>query len=282
MIIKNNFQIVNTTGFEIGINVYSQALEKPGDKFPIVIFSHGFKGFKDWGGFPYMMEILAEAGYTAASFNFSLNGVGKTNPMEFTRLDLFAQNTYSQELEDLECVIEYFYENADKYKIDRERIALIGHSRGGGISIIKAAEDKRIKYLITLAAVSHFNRHTTEYKKKWKERGFDEVLNSRTNQMMRMNASFIEDLENNKERLNILNSVKKLNIPYLLIHGQEDLSVKFSEAEEIYNYSNKDLTELYAVPNTGHTFGIVHPFEGTTKAFEMAISKTLKFLNNYL
>ena len=27
---------------------------------PIVIFAHGFKGFKDWGQFPLMIEKLAE------------------------------------------------------------------------------------------------------------------------------------------------------------------------------------------------------------------------------
>ena len=282
MIIKSNFQIINKSGFEIDIDIYSKELDKTSHYLPLVIFAHGFKGFKDWGGFPYMMEKIADTGYLAASFNFSLNGVEKSNPMEFTRLDLFAQNTYSQELEDIGCVIDYFYNNADKYNVDRKKIALIGHSRGGGISIIKASEDNRIKCLITLASMSKFYWHSEAYKKKWREKGFDEMLNTRTNQMMRRNSSFLDDLEENKDRLNIFNSVKKLNIPYIIIQGSEDLSVKFSEAEEIYNNSNKNLTEFFLVPNTGHTFGIVHPFEGTTKVFEMVIGKTLTFLNNNL
>ena len=29
-------------------------------KLPLVIFLHGFKGFKDWGGFPYMLEKISE------------------------------------------------------------------------------------------------------------------------------------------------------------------------------------------------------------------------------
>ena len=41
-----------------------------------VIVAHGFKGFKDWGFFPYLCESLARDGHLVVSFNTSLNGVG--------------------------------------------------------------------------------------------------------------------------------------------------------------------------------------------------------------
>ena len=255
---------------------------KPERNLPLVVFSHGFKGFKDWGGFPYMIQTMANKGFAAVSFNFSFNGVDNSNPAEFTRLDLFAQNTFSIELDDLKTVLDYFYENADKYNIEKNKIALIGHSRGGGISIIKASEDKRVKCLVTLSAVSHFDRYSKEHKKKWKEDGYFEVLNTRTNQMMRLNTTLLDDIEQNKSRLDIIAAVKKLEIPYLIIHGKEDLSVRFSEAEVLYNNSNNKLTELFAVENTGHTFGTVQPFKGTTNAFETAIEKIISFLNGNL
>jgi dipeptidyl aminopeptidase/acylaminoacyl peptidase len=247
-------------------------------KLPLIIFSHGFKGFKDWGGFPYMMEKFAEAGFVSVSFNFSHNGVSKDSPMDFTRLDLFAENTFSKELDDLQNVIDYFYNNADEYNIDRNRISLLGHSRGGGTTIIKGSEDIRIKCIVTFAAVSGFDRYSEEHKKKWKERGYFEVLNSRTNQMMRMNITLLEDIENNKNKLNILNAIKNLNKPALIIHGKEDLSVRNEEGIQLYEISNKELTELYIIPNTGHTFGTEHPFKGTTPAFDKVIEKTISFL----
>jgi esterase/lipase len=252
------------------------------DLKPLLIFSHGFKGFRDWGGFPYMMNKFSQNNFAAASFNFTHNGISEDNPDEFTRLDLFAENTISKEVNELNSVINYFYENAEKYNIDKNRIGLIGHSRGGGISIISASECPQVKALVTLASVSDFDRFTDEQKAKWKKNSFIEIPNTRTNQLMKMNISYLNDLEQNKQRLNILNSVKKLSIPFFIIHGKEDLAVKYSEAEAIYNVSDKNNTVLNIIENTGHTFSIEHPFKGTTEAFEKIIELSCNFFKNTL
>lgn len=245
---------------------------------PLIIFSHGFKGFKDWGGFPYAMSKFAELGFAAVSFNFSHNGTSEEDAENFSRLDLFAENTFSRELDELGLVINYFYDNHERYNIDRNKIYLLGHSRGGGISILKASEDNRIKKLVTLASVSDFNRYSESHRKKWKEAGYFEVENLRTKQIMRLNYTLLEDLEKNSERLDIRKAVSNLKIPFLIIHGREDISVPYSEALEIYENSDKHLTELFPITNTGHTLGTVHSFKGTTEAFEKVIKKTSEFL----
>jgi uncharacterized protein len=248
----------------------------------LIIFAHGFKGFKDWGGFPFMINKFAEAGYTAASFNFTHNGVAKETPVDFSRLDLFAENTHTKELNDLRTVINYFHDNAEKFNIDKKKIALAGHSRGGGTVILGAAEDDRIRALVTLASVATFNRYTDEQKKRWREKGFIEMPNARTGQLMRMNKTFLDDIEANSEKFDITDAMGRLNIPSLIIHGKQDLAVKFTDAEKLYESSNKDNTELYIIENTGHTFGVEHPFKGTTKAFDEAIEKTVTFFNKNL
>jgi dipeptidyl aminopeptidase/acylaminoacyl peptidase len=282
LIQKSNIRIPNSIGIEIDSDLFYTSGKQKSAAYPLVIFSHGFKGFKDWGGFPYMMEKISGNGFAALSFNFTFNGVDSSNPMEFSRLDLFAQNTFTKELDDLEAVIDYFYLNSEELNVDKNRIALIGHSRGGGISIIKARANDRVKCLITLASISDFDRYTYEHKRKWKEKGYFEVLNTRTNQMMRLNSTLLEDIEKNKERLDITRAVKNLNKPYLIIHGKQDLSVRFSEAEALYENSYKNITEFFPVENTGHTFGVVHPFQGTTKAFDTVIDKVVEFLKKSL
>lgn len=251
------------------------------NKKPLVLFVHGFKGFKNWGGFPYMLNRLSSSGYAAACFNFSHNGVTIDKPEEFTRLDLFALNTFSRELNEIGIIIDHFYENEKKYNIDKEKIILIGHSRGGGISIIAAAKDKRVKCLVTLASVSQFDRYSDKLKHEWKEKGYIEVENSRTKQIMRLNATLLKDIETNIETLNILSAASKLTIPALFIHGKEDLAVRFKESEEIYEKSNKNISELILIENTGHTFGVTHPFGGTTPAFERVIEKIKSFLESH-
>ncbi|HMQ70136.1 MAG TPA: alpha/beta fold hydrolase [Ignavibacteria bacterium] len=259
-------------------------------KFPLVILCHGFKGFKDWGCFPYMMDKLAEDGNFCVSFNYSYNGTGDKvdEQSDFTRLDLFAKNTFSRELDDLGSVIDYFCDNkiASEYDYDTGDITLIGHSRGGGIAILKTAEDKRIKKLITLSTVNNFDRYSDALKTKWKEAGFFEVMNSRTNQMMRMDYTLMEDLENNPERLDIKKAITKITVPVLFIHGEQDITVDYSNSEDLYSRRNevhpdlKDSTKLGIIKNTGHTFGAVHPFAGTTAALDNVIKLISGFLKN--
>ncbi|MDH3268405.1 MAG: alpha/beta hydrolase, partial [Ignavibacteria bacterium] len=67
---------------------------------PCLIFVHGFKGFKDWGFWPYTGNYFGNRGFFVLTFNFSNNGVGE-KLTEFTELDKFANNTFSLELEEL-------------------------------------------------------------------------------------------------------------------------------------------------------------------------------------
>jgi dipeptidyl aminopeptidase/acylaminoacyl peptidase len=248
-------------------------------KLPLVVFCHGFKGFKDWGCFPYMLDSITEEDVFTVSFNFSYNGTGDNaiDQTEFTRLDLFAQNTFSRELDDLGSIINYLYVNSDKFDYDINDLTLVGHSRGGGISIIKTAEDNRVKKLVVLSSVSDFNRYSKEQKEKWKKKGYLQVLNTRTKQKMRMNYTLMEDLINNNDRLDLKKAIARINVPILIIHGKEDLSVNYTEAETLYEHSKKDITTLKIYPNTGHTFGAAHPFKGTSSAIESVIWDIIEF-----
>ena len=276
---KKSFFINNRQGDRMASDL---RYPESGKNLPLIIFCHGFKGFKDWGSFPYMLEKIAEAGNFVLSFNFSYNGTGEkeSEQSEFTRLDLFAKNTFSRELDDLESVIDFMAENKDNYGYDKDKIYLIGHSRGGGTVILIASRNRHIKKLITLASVNRFNRYNDSMLNKWKEAGFIESLNTRTKQMMRMNYTLAEDIINNSERLDIQNAVSKLNIPYLIIHGMQDLSVDYSDAEDLHARSNKEQTELLLIEKTGHTFGTEHPFKGTSDAFEEVIRRIIEFFKN--
>jgi len=276
---KVSLKIKNKTGDDLTTDF--RFPESGKEKLPLVILCHGFKGFKDWGCFPYMMDRIAEEGNFAVSFNFSYNGTGENDfdQSDFTRLNLFAENTFSRELDDLGSIIDYLFENKDKYNYDTANVTLTGHSRGGGIAILKTAEDKRISKLVVLSSVCNFDRYSDTLKKKWKEVGYFEVINSRTNQMMRLNYTLIEDLIKNKERLDIQKAISEITVPVMIIHGAQDITVDYSNAEDLYSRSDKEKTKLFLIENTGHTFGAVQPFEGTTKALEEVLTLIEDFLS---
>src|ERR1700679_2535980 len=72
---------------------------------PLVIFAHGFKGFKDWGTHNLVANYFAEHGYRFLKFNFSHNGTTADKPVDFTDLIPFADNTFSLKLAVLKVVI---------------------------------------------------------------------------------------------------------------------------------------------------------------------------------
>ncbi len=138
------------------------------EPLPIVFFVHGYKGYKDWGAWDLMALEFAKAGYFFVKFNFSHNGTTLENPLEFADLKAFGQNNFTKELSDYQAVISHFTERKD---VNSDRIAIIGHSRGGGITVLHAFEDERVKVLSTMAGVCNFGYRfpTDERLKEWED-----------------------------------------------------------------------------------------------------------------
>lgn len=266
---RNNILHITAYGFH---NLYLS---------PCLLLVHGFKGFKDWGFWKYTSEYFAGKGFFVLSFNFSHNGLGDSH-YEFTELDKFAENTISLEISELEELIEQYKKGFFGQSLN-SRIGLIGHSRGGAVSILTAAKTNLINALAVWASVAKLDRYTERQKQEWRKKGFFEVMNSRTNQLMRMNISLLNDIEANKADLhNIESAVKSLKCPFLILHGEQDLTVPIAEAELLFDWSEKKRSELYIIPATGHTFHVSHPFNGLNDKFEKVLNKTYKFLENNL
>lgn len=226
-------------------------------KLPLVIFVHGYKGYKDWGAWNLMAEKFAEAGFFFVKFNFSHNGTTVENPHEFADLEAFGNNNYSKELSDLGTVIDYFVKNEN---VDADKIILIGHSRGGGISIIKSFEDERIHVLITLASVDTLDRFPkNDAFEKWKEAGVYYVINGRTKQEMPHYYQFYEDFENNFHRFDVERAAEMAKVHFLIVHGTEDEAVNVKSAEHLHILNPN--SELYLIEKANHTFGAKEPWE---------------------
>lgn len=247
---------------------------------PCLICVHRFKGFKDWGFGPFIGNYFAEKGFFVLYFNFSRNGVGDSLT-EFTELDKFAKNTFSLEVEELGEIIDLYRSNFFG-QTKNEKIFLLGHSRGGAISLLTAFQRKEITKVAVWACVSTFDRYSKRQKEQWRKKGFFDVFNTRTKQAMRLNVSLLDDLENNKkDLLNIEKSVRNLKRPLLIAHGDQDLAVPLQEGELIYNWSDKQNTEFYKIEGTGHTFNCKHPFDGSNAKFDLLLEKTYIFLNQH-
>ena len=247
----------------------------------VVVFCHGFKGFKDWGPFNKIANHFADNDIVFVKFNFSFNGTTTNDPVNFCDLKAFGNNNFCKELDDLSLVLDWI-ENCQELKgeIDTSKISLFGHSRGGSIVMLKTAEDIRVKKVISWASPSNFLERLPKKEKlvKWKELGVAYIYNGRTKQNMPMYFQFYENCIKFAKRLNIQNAVSKMSIPHLLVHGNEDPTVLLSEAVNIKSW-NPDI-DLHIIDGANHVLGGFHPYalEKFPKDLQEAIDVTIKFL----
>ncbi|MGB0523638.1 MAG: alpha/beta hydrolase family protein [Flammeovirgaceae bacterium] len=246
---------------------------------PAILFVHGFKGFKDWGPFNVMANYFAQAGFVFAKMNLSHNGTTVEHPLDFADLEAFGHNNFSIELDDVEVAIDYLTTAAQKIPIDASSIYLIGHSRGGGLVLLKAREDRRVKKVCTWAAVSDyvdFLSKNTDVE-KWKTEGVKYIWNGRTKQDMPLYYQIFEDLQANLERFDILKAASELQQPLLVVHGMDDETVRLKSAQQIH--AQKADSQLFLVPEGTHTFGGYHPYDKTelVEPLKAVVDKTISF-----
>lgn len=275
-----NESIVIKTGRELDILADATFPENKQD-LPIVIFCHGYKGFKDWGAWNLVAQEFSKQGFFFLKFNFSHNGGTLKNPIDFPDLEAFGKNTYSLEVSDLITVIDFIIEK-NKFSpfIDISKISLIGHSRGGGIVTLVGAKCKGVKIVISWAGVSDYtNRFPKgEGLKNWKETGVYYIMNGRTLQKMPHYYTFYQDFLENKSILDIKKAASSLGKNHLIIHGKKDEAVSVSEALEIAK-ANPD-AELQTINEAGHTFGSSHPWLEMLMPLELtdAVNKSIIFI----
>jgi hypothetical protein len=81
MIIRQSFTIEGAEGRLILMDLH---FKNGQEDHPIVLFVHGFKGFKDWGAYNLVAEYFVKQGFRFLKFNFSHNGTNPESPTEFT------------------------------------------------------------------------------------------------------------------------------------------------------------------------------------------------------
>ncbi|MFZ8836207.1 MAG: alpha/beta hydrolase family protein [Flavobacteriales bacterium] len=279
MIERRNFSIPGKHGKPV---VADFCCASTGEAKPLVFFIHGYKGFKDWGVFGCMDELLLAAGFAVFKMNFSHNGGTVDEPIDFPDLEAFGNNNYSIELDDVASALEWIRnEQALSGEVDLNCISLIGHSRGGAIAILTAAQDARIHRLVTWASVSTL--HRTMFNEgaeldEWKRNGVLYVKNGRTGQDMPHYIQFYEDYLAHRERLDVEAAARKLSVPHLILHGKGDSSVPHTHAMELHAWSS--LSRLHLIADADHVFGGKHPWTGESLPadFEEVLTETVGFL----
>jgi len=230
---------------------------------PVIVFVHGFKGFKDWGHWPLMGDEFARRGFAFVSFNFALGGTTLAVPDDHADPEAFGRNNFSHEQDDLGKVLDALADGTlfPGAPIDRSGFVLLGHSRGGAAAIVKASEDSRVKGLATICALGDMGR-TAQDRDEWQRTGVTHVVNSRTGQRLPMYFQIVEDYERNRDRFDLQRCCGRISVPTLFVHGTADLTVPSSDAEQLHRAC--PISELLLIEGGDHVLGGRHPWVSET------------------
>lgn len=280
MQIQKNIIIPGWNGMPITLDIFYSRETKPA---PVVVYAHGFNGFKDWGNFDLIATQIAAAGFTFIKFNFSHNGTSPEQPETFVDLEAFGKNNYSIELAELKMIIDWTVSERNPFGswIDSSQVALLGHSMGAGISILHAARDKRITKLVTWASIATcktpWGSWPAEKMEHWKETGVEHYHNSRTGQDMPLCYQLYEDYALHSVELDIVKAMASLSIPVLLCHGVNDPAVPVAEA---YRLQEALPGALLFLVESDHVFGRRHPAisDQLPEPMQVVLTKTISFL----
>ncbi|MDF1756601.1 MAG: alpha/beta fold hydrolase [Verrucomicrobiales bacterium] len=196
----------------------------PTDTSLLVIIGHGVTGNKDRPWAIGLAEAVAEAGFGALRFSFSGNGKSEGD---------FKKSTITKEMKDLKAIVNAA-EEAGYHKI-----CYVGHSMGAAVGVLSAVRDDRIELLISLAGMvdtkrfceAEFGDVTPEKGHMWDDENCP------------LSQEFVDDLMKIKS---VLGKTEKIEIPWLIIHGDADDVVPVEEGREIFAkcYEPKHYVEI--------------------------------------
>lgn len=244
-----------------------------------MLLVHGHRGFMDWAFLPELAKRIQAAGISAVAINLSGSGIG-ADLAEFTELELFAENTYSRELEDLE-LIHGAINSGSLGPLDPKRGALFGHSRGGGMAILHEARFSACRALVLWAPMHRVALFGEASLEAFREEGYITYHNPFFDNGLRLNRSIIDDAEEHSERLDIQAACRRLKPPVLVLYGERDQLTEIGAADQLKRALGTKAS-VETVEGAGHGFGSRHPLRGISPALEQSLGRTIAFLREHL
>lgn len=183
---------------------------------PMIIMCHGFSTSKDGRTNSLLEEKFNN--HSLSTFRFDFFGHGESE-------GLFEEITISEAVDDVQKALSYLQ------GLGYTLFGLVGSSFGGIVSILAASEKDEFKVLGLKSPVSDYlglliaQDHDLKIE-TWRDQGFIPISGAE-GQSLRLNYTFYEDAE----RIRGYEAVRKIRIPTLIVHGDEDETVPIEQSK---------------------------------------------------
>lgn len=208
-----------------------------------VIICHGFRAGKDIYWIAALARKLEKNGYAALRFDFS--GNGESRGMMF-------ESDYHKQTQDLASAIDHLE------SMGYTDIGVVGHSMGAGAAIMRASIDRRIKTLVDIAGSMHPGENP-------------EILRA---VLMKIGMPNPDHYIKNLQEIDILRHAKNLEIPVLILHGNEDKRIPIEHSGELRNILGRKC-EYIILQGADHLFYLEPHVSKLIDEINLWISSTL-------
>lgn len=177
------------------------------------VWGHCFTCSRHTGILRDISRTLAEKGFASLRFDFSGNGQSQGD---------FSATSYSKHIRETEQAMLFLEEKGFS------RFFLGGHSMGAAIAVLTAAKQKKVKGVCALAgrlgSREGLQIFSQKQMRELEERG--RLRFESRGRKLELDAAFFADMK----QYDIPAAVKKLTVPLLVIHGDQDEIISVENA----------------------------------------------------
>ena len=262
----DNIPYANDTLKKHLLDVYLPSTGK--SSYPVVVWIHGGAWmsndkYADMGYMKNTLKEFIEKGYAVASIDY-----------RWSTMALFPA-----QIQDCNQALEFLYENADKYRLDKNRIALIGFSAGGHLAnLVGLSNNNNVKDFYADGKKPNF-----KVKVVLDFYGPSDFLTLKGNDskdahnpITLLLGGMVADNEAKAKKASPVTYLDKNDPPFLIVQGEKDESVNPGQAislsEKLKAVGVKN--DLIIVPNAPH-YGVMFDAENIRQ-------KIFEYLGEYL
>ena len=236
--------------------------------YPVVVWIHGGAWmsndkYADMGYMKNTLKEFIEKGYAVASIDYRWSTMA----------------VFPAQIQDCNQALEFLYQNAGKYQLDRNRMALIGFSAGGHLAnLVGLSNNNNVKDFCADGKKPHF-----KIKVVLDFYGPADFLTLKghdskdpRNPITLLLGGMVLDNEAKAKKASPITYIDKNDPPFLIVQGEKDQSVNPDQAillsEKLKAAGVKN--DLIIVPNAPH-FGVMFDAENIRE-------KIFEYLGEYL
>ena len=232
---RQEVSFVNSRGQNLaGIVRFSEPVEPK--EYPVVIVLHGFNEHKHHDLTADIANNLVHYGFLTLRFDF--HGHGESDGK-------FEAHTIHQQVDDVFAALDFVSELP---YADANRVCVVGTDIGGNIALLAAEKDARIKALVVQGARSHFENHINSW---FQPSHIDEMFAKGVYE--HHNFRLRKEYVNSTRQHDVMESLKNMHAPLLILHANNDLRVKIQEARQIFLAANEP-KQLQEIEGADHWF----------------------------